>query len=108
MKIAGYVIQADTNDIKVIVTDKRVEKILREYGFKKNENNELVYASDGEEEKAIAFNLLNKNNIAFSAGREWCPSEVFEYLREKGLVIGSYRRIAWVNPHETTLTIEQF
>jgi len=33
--------------------------------------------------------------LPFSAGKEWCPSEVVEDLRDRGLVTGPFEQIYW-------------
>ncbi|WP_369978595.1 hypothetical protein [Xanthomonas bundabergensis] len=49
-------------------------------------------------EKAKAFHALRDLGLAFAAGREWCPADVFAYLRDKGLLSGPFLRIAWTGP----------
>ncbi|WP_155874937.1 hypothetical protein [Desulfuromonas sp. AOP6] len=52
------------------------------------------------ENKAL-FDLLNQLNdlgVAFSAGKEWCPSEVMEEGQERGLVPKPFMRIFWTGP----------
>ena len=48
--------------------------------------------------KAKAFHALRDLGLAFVAGREWCPAEVFGHLRDKGLLSGPFLRIAWTQP----------
>jgi hypothetical protein len=57
---------------------------------------ELPVGSD-----AIKSNILLKlqdAGFAFSQGREWCPAEVFEWLRNQGLAKGPFKSIAWKGP----------
>ena len=51
-----------------------------------------------DEEKAQVLTTLRDLGVCFSAGREWNPTEVFEWLRDQGLVSGPYRRIGWRGP----------
>jgi len=47
------------------------------------------------------FKLLNQLNdlgIAFSGGKEWCPSEVMEEGQARGLVAKPFTRIFWSGP----------
>jgi hypothetical protein len=52
------------------------------------------------------FDELRSLGVAFSAGKEWCPSEVFEYLRDEQLLSGKYLRVAWTQPGQYRLTNE--
>ena len=47
---------------------------------------------------------LRDYGVCFSGGAAWSPSEVFEYLRDQGLLIGSYRRVEWSGPGRFTIT----
>jgi hypothetical protein len=33
--------------------------------------------------------------VCFSIGPCWCPADVFEQLRDQGMILGNYRKIAW-------------
>jgi hypothetical protein len=48
---------------------------------------------------------LRDNNFFFSGGREWCPAEVFEYLREQSLLKGSYKKISWADPNNYRIDV---
>jgi len=73
--------------------------LLMGMGFYNGENSsELFVNVSGEEEKSVIFEKLRGMGVCFSAGREWSPSEVFEYLREKGFLNGRYRKISWKGP----------
>ncbi len=104
MTIFGYVTKADTKKIKVIVINSNIEKDLLNYGFVVEQAKEYSYGCLDENDKAEIFSKLNDLNIAFSTGREWSPSEVYEYLREKGILKGSYKRVAWISPQEFKVT----
>lgn len=41
---------------------------------------------------------LRDHGVPFSEGKEWNPSEVFEYLRDLGLAEGGYWSIWWAEP----------
>jgi hypothetical protein len=51
-----------------------------------------------DEEKARIFAALRDVGICFSRGREWNPTELFEWFRERGLLTGSFRSIGWSGP----------
>jgi hypothetical protein len=40
---------------------------------------------------------LRDLGLAFSAGHGWSPSEVVQYLRDKGHFTGRFMQIAWVD-----------
>jgi hypothetical protein len=43
--------------------------------------------------------------LAFSAGREWSPSEVVQDLRDRGLLDGPFTEIAWTGPEWVLRTL---
>lgn len=47
-----------------------------------------------EKELGRALSRMRDWGVAFEAGKEWCPSEVFEELREKEIISGEYLMIA--------------
>jgi len=53
---------------------------------------------DGHDELAEVFTKLRDLDIPFSAGQDWAPSEIFEHLREKGLLSGKFKKISWSGP----------
>ena len=57
------------------------------------------------EEMATLAGALRALGIAFSAGREWCPSEVVQGLRDRGLLEGEFTEIFWTGQGWGTRTI---
>lgn len=58
------------------------------------------------EQKVDLINFLLSINALFSAGKEWCPSDVVGYFRdEKNLISGKFNYIYWTAPN--IYTIEQ-
>ena len=51
-----------------------------------------------EPEKGRELMRLRDAGIPMGGGKEWNPQEVFEDLREKGLVKGPYLAIGWIGP----------
>ncbi len=88
--------------IEVNAADDAVTPVLIELGFAPDLDrpDALVLSVDGDEEKAAVFAALRNAGICFSWGREWNPVEVFQWLCEKGLLSGPFRRIAWTQPGE--------
>jgi hypothetical protein len=71
-----------------------------------NDNKTLVLNASTHEEKAVIFTQLRNRGIPFSAGKEWCPAELFEYYRDQKLLSGTFRRIAWTGPGKWHITVE--
>lgn len=53
-----------------------------------------------QEDRIKLIQKLRDLGFAFSFGRDWAPSEIFELFRDKGLVSGSYKRISWTGPNK--------
>ncbi|MNL75863.1 hypothetical protein D3C87_2017350 [compost metagenome] len=48
--------------------------------------------------KVKLFEKLRDEGICFSAGHDWCPADVFEFLRDQKMLNGVYRKIVWDGP----------
>jgi hypothetical protein len=99
----SYVSQADGDKIVVETHGPAHEVALQGLGFSRPSSSrtrtfEMSVASD--KDKADVFSKLRDAEIAFSRGREWCPAEVFEWLRDQGLTRGSFQSIAWRGPEQ--------
>lgn len=104
-RLPGYVEQVDGADIRLCLLDDRQAVALHDLGFVTGPaSNGFSRPSLGPQDKARVFAQLQRLGWAFAAGREWSPAEVFEHLREQGLLQGSYRRIAWVGPNDPRLS----
>lgn len=103
-KLNAYVEKADDRVIRVMVIDQALIAPLREFGFSP-QGVWLIKEVAGDLEKATAFDALRLMNIPFSDGKEWCPAEVFEYLRDTGLLSGDFIRVSWTQPGYYRLTI---
>lgn len=101
-----YVTQADGNRIGVKLLNDRLQSALQALGFTADEGDAHTLPVADDAAKATAFIRLRDLGVAFSAGREWCPAEVFEHLRDSGLLDGPYLRVAWSTPQQFTLTTE--
>jgi hypothetical protein len=75
-------------------------KSLKDLGGQEEEpdNANIIIKYSDENEKVRLFKELRDLGIAFSAGRDWSPSEQFEELRERGLITGKYKHIGWSGP----------
>jgi len=98
--VKAYVTKADNSFIKVKLLDVSFKFELLALGFQTDHSNgdELIRSVSGNEEKAKVFEQLNLLEVCFSDGKEWCPAEVFEYMRDIDLLSGSFRRISWIEP----------
>lgn len=96
-----HVRQVDGHRIVVEVNCSEDEVVLLELGFRLHQaipNWIFEMAVSSDTGTAFVFSKLRDAGIAFSSGREWCPAEVFEWLRGQGLVHGAFRSIAWHAP----------
>jgi hypothetical protein len=105
--LKAYVEKADGDLIRVRVVDSALDSPLRSMGFSNaTEKDVYVLQVAGNKQKADVFDGLRSLGVAFSAGKEWCPSEVFEYLRDEQLLSGKYLRVSWTQPGQYLLTNE--
>ncbi|MDT9583340.1 hypothetical protein RS982_18790 [Stenotrophomonas indicatrix] len=101
--IDAYVRQADGNCIKVMLLNDRPRAALKALGFSAGEGDTLTLPATDDAAKAAVFTRLRDLGVAFSAGREWCPADVFEHLRDRGLLAGPYLRLGWHTPQQLTV-----
>ena len=98
-ELPSYVSEADRNFVVVIVHDEVVIRELESFSFRRvNDRNELIISVDSQQDKAKLFEQLRALRFCFARGREWSPAEVFEYLRDRGLISGSFSEIVWTKP----------
>jgi hypothetical protein len=55
---------------------------------------------DSQQELASLFTALQQLGVPFSEGPGWPPSDVFQHLREQGLVSGRIKSVSWRRPNE--------
>jgi hypothetical protein len=105
--LKGYVERADGDSVSVRLIDNGLDSSLRAVGFSHVAEKDIYVLHVAENtQKAKVFDELRSLGVAFSAGKEWCPSEVFEYLRDEHLLSGKYLRVAWTQPGQYLLTSE--
>ncbi|CAH0250723.1 hypothetical protein [Stenotrophomonas lactitubi] len=104
--IDAYVTQADGIRIGVKLLNDRLQSALQALGFTADEGGTLTLPVTDDAAKATAFIRLRDLGVAFSAGREWCPADVFEHFRDGGLLQGSYLRVVWRMPQQFIVTTE--
>ncbi len=101
--VSAYVQRADGNAVQVSLLDETPRAALLALGFR-GQGGTLQRGVGDDDEKARLFTALRDCGIAFSDGREWCPAEVFAWLRERGLLAGAFLRIAWQGPDRFEIT----
>ncbi|MGY3310637.1 hypothetical protein ACVW06_003662 [Pantoea ananatis] len=70
---------------------------LRDLGFsKKGESYDVNF--EGEKEQLFLIEKLAEMGALFSYGQGWAPSQVMDYLKEKGKIKFPYREIMWRSP----------
>jgi hypothetical protein len=80
------------------------EQILDTGGLS-SQKYEIAINYSCEQELAAIFSMLQNLEIPFSdqlAG--WPPAAVFDYLKEKGMISGSIKRISWLNPKKYVIS----
>lgn len=104
-KIDAYVAKADGKQIRVCSTSGVLDSRLKLLGFIFDPvlSAYVIDVSDIYQ-KAKIFSVLRDEGVAFSDGREWCPSELFEYFRGQNLLSGKFKRISWQDPLNFTVT----
>ena len=106
--VNAYVTQADGDYVRIKVLDACGETALINLGFSSTtQTDEYEMSCSDNTTKANIFAQLRQLDVCFSAGREWCPAEVFLYLRDIGLLSGGFKRIAWARPAHYRVTDEQ-
>lgn len=96
--MSGYVSEAASSQVVVKIEDNAILKKLTDFGFgviSTGIPKILSIKVPDEKAKAQTLSMLRDERLCFSAGPNWCPADVFEYLRDQGMLSGFYRRIAW-------------
>ncbi|MCF6252089.1 MAG: hypothetical protein L3J75_12575 [Methylococcaceae bacterium] len=103
----AFVTKADGNLIRIKVLDNSLLTEVSKLGFVFDSNcSDYFLEVQDESKKSKTFEALRDLDVYFSAGKEWCPAEVFEYLRDSGLLTGKYTKISWRSPNNYHLTLE--
>lgn len=105
--VKAFVTKADGKIVRVKLVDSSLQNELSSLGFVYDPDlSEYTFSVSGNQEKAELFDKLRILEVGFSSGKEWSPAEVFEYLRETGLLTGSFKRISWSAPGDYHLTVD--
>jgi hypothetical protein len=105
MDTPPFVLIADADDIVVQAAEPELRKYLAALGFRVDplEPKKLSLTTSGDAQKADIFARLRDKEVCFARGREWSPAEVFEYLKEQGLLQGGFTEITWRSPEDWVL-----
>ena len=93
----AYVVEGALSDIVVKVIDESVADLLVALGFvaaPDKGQGALSLMTQNQSAKIEVFEKLRDEGVCFSAGPDWCPADVFEFLRDNNLLTGPYRKIA--------------
>jgi hypothetical protein len=99
----AYVSEGALSEIVVRIIDDSVIGLLLGLGFAPavaKGPGALSLICPDQAFKAKVFEQLRDEGICFSAGPGWCPADVFEFLRDKQMLAGPYRKISWHGPGE--------
>ncbi|MBA4703768.1 hypothetical protein [Pseudomonas savastanoi] len=97
----AFVSEGALSEIVVKVIDDSVIEFLLGIGFVAapcKEQKKLSLTAPDQDFKAKIFSILRDEGVCFSAGPDWCPAEVFEFLRDQKILTGNYRKIIWYGP----------
>lgn len=105
IEILGYVVKASSSVVRVVASSQAGADSLKLLGFVEEASLEFVLTINHLDELVRLFKELRSGGFAFSAGRDWSPSELFEYFRDQGQLSGDYVRIAWTDKTHSTLKL---
>ncbi|MBU3069844.1 hypothetical protein KOI40_08425 [Aestuariicella sp. G3-2] len=102
--VDAYVTKADGKQVRVQFINQTFDSRLKSLGFSFDSSLSMYIKNTSDQsDKANTFALLRDSGVGFSDGKEWCPSELFEYFREQKLITGKFKRISWSNPKSFTI-----
>lgn len=97
--VTAFVTKADSKTVRIKSMGGNIDSALLAQGFSFDKNlGEFSIIVADNATKAELLKRLRDLGICFSSGKEWSPAEVFEYLREIGLLEGSFKKISWNSP----------
>lgn len=95
------------NNILLVNDNDNFKNELISLGFEKVEPYySISMPIDDVEKRSALFQKLMEIGTLFSNGRDWSPSEIVRYYRDKGLIKGDYLRIVWRNEQDFDITTE--
>ncbi len=87
-------------EVLVRVTDADARAVIRGLGGRRTlfPLRTWMIPFRGDQELATLLVALRDGGLLFGSGRQWPPCDVFEDLRERGLVSGKYKKVFWHSP----------
>jgi hypothetical protein len=109
MKLPSYVVEIIGGSIVIYVADTKIRSIVRELGGKRMLFPLKNWCISYETNEALAkmLTVLQENGVPFGSGKQWPPCDVFEELKMKNLVSGSYKKIFWHNQNHYEVVEKQ-
>lgn len=104
IEISGYVAEANSSFLRAVVSSQVGADFLKQLGFIEESPSNFFLSINSPDDRVKLFQQLRAGDFAFSAGREWSPSELFELFRDQGLIAGDYLRIAWSANKQTSIS----
>lgn len=93
------------NNILIANDNDNFKSMLFSFGFEKVGRYFSISISMRDVDKrAYLIQKLIEIGALFSAGKDWSPSEIVGYYREKGLIEGHYFEISWRNKQDFNIT----
>jgi hypothetical protein len=93
-----YVSEAAGDTVVISVADDALRRDIQSWGPHRSDGSIITAGVDSDRAKAALFAKLRDSGVAFAGGHGWSPSAVFEELRDRGLIAGSFREIVWRKP----------
>jgi len=98
-QLKAFVEKADDDVIRLNALDLSIYQSVTPLGFSAAaEPGIFTVVTTDDAHKARIFEALQAMDVAFSDGKEWCPAEVFELLRDINLLSGKFIRVSWLKP----------
>lgn len=86
-----------------VACDKpRAKQALEALGFLPEINQFVREIVDDADRQALVLELIRMDAL-FAAGRDWSPSELVDFYREKGIISQGYRTVAWTSPESYSI-----
>ena len=96
----AYVKSIQNNDVIIVnVGLKLLPSLLRLGAQKREESGQPAWILNAPNEKVLTdmLNACRDLEIAFAGGAAgWPPAEIFDNLRERGLISGKFKELLWV------------
>lgn len=105
LKDKVVVIELAGNNILIANDNDYFKSMLFSFGFEKvGRYYSISISTKDVDKRAYLIQKLIEIGALFSAGKDWSPSEIAGYYREKGLIEGRYFEISWRNKQDFYIT----